>query len=237
MHTLSLILDPTSPVSHKGRKSSTSSILSTSPCEVDRCPKKGDEDYINCPENAFILFRRKCVEDRDAAAASNDGKKQRQADLSEAISQQWEALSGEERKHWEDSAKGKKEHEFEDRCGEEPNSTTWFVILPPATLRPFETPRSLCFCMYASPILRAYPASQYLHRRRLLTERNPTLRSPYKDRDGIVIYRDTSPIYEIALPPLTSPRIYLHCTPHLGCFFHNLYHTHSLGSAVNIHSS
>ncbi|KAK1218898.1 slightly ste11-like protein [Marasmius sp. AFHP31] len=157
--------DSTSPVSHKRRKSSTSSILSTSPSDVDRRPKKGDEDYIKRPENAFILFRRKCVEERDAAAASNGGKKQRQADLSKAISQQWKALSGEERKHWEDLAKEKKkEHEqlhpnyvyrpqrvrdkdgkarnkkrskkSEDQCGEEPNSTISFVIPPPTTSRP-----------------------------------------------------------------------------------------------------
>ncbi|KAF9052016.1 hypothetical protein BJ165DRAFT_1331675, partial [Panaeolus papilionaceus] len=44
----------------KRRKSSCSSDL------VERRPKKGDEDYIKRPENAFILFRRKCCEDRQA---------------------------------------------------------------------------------------------------------------------------------------------------------------------------
>ncbi|KAJ7044438.1 hypothetical protein C8F04DRAFT_1228713 [Mycena alexandri] len=93
-------------------------------------PKKGDEDYVKRPDNAFILFRRKCCSDRasvfapssmvsgpsstDAAslAANAPGKKQRQADLSKAISQQWKALSPEDRLHWENLAKEKKrEHE------------------------------------------------------------------------------------------------------------------------------
>ncbi|EGO04065.1 hypothetical protein SERLA73DRAFT_84266 [Serpula lacrymans var. lacrymans S7.3] len=106
--------NPTSPAStHKRRKSSICS-------DVERRPKKGDEDYIKRPENAFILFRRKCCEDRqlaqeEAAAISPvDGptKKQRQADLSKTISQQWKALSPEERLYWEELAKEKKkEHE------------------------------------------------------------------------------------------------------------------------------
>ncbi|KAJ7730612.1 hypothetical protein DFH07DRAFT_756234 [Mycena maculata] len=98
----------------------------------ERRPKKGDEDYVKRPENAFILFRRKCCEDRAlglttsvsapssvaSAPSSADspslapGKKQRQADLSKTISQQWKALSPEERSHWEALAKEKKrEHE------------------------------------------------------------------------------------------------------------------------------
>lgn len=97
------------PSSHKRRKSSTCS-------DIDRRPKKGDEDYIKRPENAFILFRRKCCEDRqqEEASAPADGptKKQRQADLSKTISQQWKALSPEERLYWEELAKAKKkEHE------------------------------------------------------------------------------------------------------------------------------
>ncbi|KAF9256000.1 hypothetical protein L218DRAFT_966773 [Marasmius fiardii PR-910] len=102
--------DSASPVSHKRRKSGSSITLT--PSDVERRPKKGDEDYIKRPENAFILFRRKCVEEREAAAAAGGDKKQRQADLSKAISQQWKALSAEERKHWEQLAKEKKkEHE------------------------------------------------------------------------------------------------------------------------------
>ena len=96
---------------HKPRKSSCSDL-------VERRPKKGDEDYVKRPENAFILFRRKCCEDRqqaeDSAAAVADGptKKQRQADLSKTISQQWKSLSAEERQFWEQMAKDKKkEHE------------------------------------------------------------------------------------------------------------------------------
>lgn len=117
-------LRPTSPITpskslaspvrapgiHRRRKSASS--------DVERRPKKGDEDYIKRPENAFILFRRKCCEDRLAAqqdSGSNlDGptKKQRQADLSKTISQQWKALSPEDKQHWEDLAKEKKrEHE------------------------------------------------------------------------------------------------------------------------------
>jgi hypothetical protein len=88
----------------------------------ERRPKKGDEDYIKRPENAFILFRRKCCEDRNLALGAGDPgegdgsapptKKQRQADLSKTISQQWKSLSADERQHWEDLAKEKKkEHE------------------------------------------------------------------------------------------------------------------------------
>ncbi|KAF8069241.1 hypothetical protein FPV67DRAFT_1491604 [Lyophyllum atratum] len=99
-----------SPSSHKRRKSSCSSDI------VERRPKKGDEDYIKRPENAFILFRRKCCEDRQAAqeeaAADGPTKKQRQADLSKTISQQWKGLGAEERQYWEQLAKEKKkEHE------------------------------------------------------------------------------------------------------------------------------
>jgi hypothetical protein len=92
---------------HKRRKSSTSS-------DIERRPKKGDEDYIKRPENAFILFRRKCCEDRQQEEGIADGptKKQRQADLSKTISQQWKGLSIEERQYWEQLAKEKKkEHE------------------------------------------------------------------------------------------------------------------------------
>ncbi|EJF58387.1 high mobility group box domain-containing protein, partial [Dichomitus squalens] len=69
------------------------------------------------PENAFILFRRKKCEERQAAQEDDDGasgpvKKQRQADLSKTISQQWKSLPPEERQYWEDLAKEKKkEHE------------------------------------------------------------------------------------------------------------------------------
>ncbi|KAJ7613238.1 hypothetical protein FB45DRAFT_274420 [Roridomyces roridus] len=100
----------------------------------ERRPKKGDDDYVKRPENAFILFRRKCCEDRalgisttsasapsslaagpssaDSPALASNGKKQRQADLSKTISQQWKALSVEQRSHWEQLAKEKKkEHE------------------------------------------------------------------------------------------------------------------------------
>ncbi|KAG1729551.1 hypothetical protein EDB19DRAFT_1743104 [Suillus lakei] len=104
---------PASPSSHKRRKSSICS-------DIERRPRKGDEDYIKRPENAFILFRRKCCEDRQqaqeeavsAAYADAPTKKQRQADLSKTISQQWKALSAEERLYWEEQAKEKKkEHE------------------------------------------------------------------------------------------------------------------------------
>jgi hypothetical protein len=109
--TTSLSTFPASPSSsHKRRKSSICS-------DIERRPKKGDEDYIKRPENAFILFRRKCCEDRqtaqeEAAALDGPAKKQRQADLSKTISQQWKALPPEERLYWEELAKDKKkEHE------------------------------------------------------------------------------------------------------------------------------
>lgn len=99
-----------SQASHRRRRSTVS--------DNERRPKRGDEDYIKRPENAFILFRRKCCEDRNAALEEGeDGapmpvKKQRQADLSKAISQQWKSLPAEERQYWEDLAKEKKkEHE------------------------------------------------------------------------------------------------------------------------------
>lgn len=106
---------PATPSSHRRRRSTVSDIN-------ERRPKKGDEDYVKRPENAFILFRRKCCEDRNLALGAGDAgegdgsapptKKQRQADLSKTISQQWKGLSAEERQHWEDLAKEKKkEHE------------------------------------------------------------------------------------------------------------------------------
>jgi hypothetical protein len=105
---LSIESTPPSAPTQKRRKSSCST-------DVERRPKKGDEDYVKRPENAFILFRRKCCEDRQQAqaeAVDGLGKKQRQADLSKTISQQWKGLSAEERQYWEDLAKEKKkEHE------------------------------------------------------------------------------------------------------------------------------
>ena len=76
--------------------------------------KKGDEVYIKRPDNAFILFRRKCLEDRQQqdGIADTPIEKQRHADLSKTISWQWKSLSAEERQHWEQLAKEKKnEHE------------------------------------------------------------------------------------------------------------------------------
>ena len=104
----------TPPGSHRRRRSTVSDIS-------ERRPKKGDEDYIKRPENAFILFRRKCCEDRNLAQGAGDAgdgdgpsptKKQRQADLSKTISQQWKCLSSEERQYWEDLAKEKKVRTF-----------------------------------------------------------------------------------------------------------------------------
>ncbi|KAK0490152.1 hypothetical protein EDD18DRAFT_1109703 [Armillaria luteobubalina] len=90
------------------RTLSPATTATTSPSPSSRRPKKGDEDYIKRPENAFILFRRKCCEDRQDPTA----KKQRQADLSKTISQQWKGLAPEERQYWEQLAKEKKkEHE------------------------------------------------------------------------------------------------------------------------------
>ncbi|KAK7449342.1 slightly ste11-like protein, partial [Stygiomarasmius scandens] len=106
------------PSTPKRRKSSTGPS-GTSP-DAERRPRKGDQDYIKRPENAFILFRRSRCESRqlDTDSASDNTspsaatKKQRQADLSKTISQQWKSLSPEERQHWERLAKQKKkEHE------------------------------------------------------------------------------------------------------------------------------
>ncbi|TFK78843.1 hypothetical protein K466DRAFT_506638 [Polyporus arcularius HHB13444] len=113
--SISVLSSPTAPPSsqassHRRRRSTASDI-------VERRPKKGDDDYIKRPENAFILFRRRKCEERQAAQDEDDGssgpvKKQRQADLSKTISQQWKGLAPEERQYWEDLAKEKKkEHE------------------------------------------------------------------------------------------------------------------------------
>ncbi|KAI0765896.1 hypothetical protein BD413DRAFT_673123 [Trametes elegans] len=99
-----------SQASHRRRRSTASDI-------GERRPKKGDDDYIKRPENAFILFRRqRCTERQTAreeeASVSGPVKKQRQADLSKTISQQWKSLSAEDRQYWENLAKEKKkEHE------------------------------------------------------------------------------------------------------------------------------
>lgn len=81
--------------------------------DVERRPNKGDGDYIKRPENAFILFRRKCCEDLQQEDASDSlVKKQRQASLSKTISQRWNSLSPEERQYWEQLAREKKkDHE------------------------------------------------------------------------------------------------------------------------------
>ena len=121
--SLSADAPTTPPGSHRRRRSTVSDIS-------ERRPKKGDEDYIKRPENAFILFRRKCCEDRNLApgagdAADTDGsaptKKQRQADLSKTISQQWKCLSPEERQYWEDLAKEKKVCTFRPSSGPFPS--------------------------------------------------------------------------------------------------------------------
>ncbi|TFK82883.1 hypothetical protein K466DRAFT_440509, partial [Polyporus arcularius HHB13444] len=66
------------------------------------------------PENAFILFGRKKGEERRLPAQNDGGssgsvKKLRQGVLSKTISQLWKNLTAEERQHWEDVAKGKKQ--------------------------------------------------------------------------------------------------------------------------------
>ncbi|KAF7342182.1 Repressor ROX1 [Mycena venus] len=107
--TLSPVSAPSSPSAPVRRKSTSSAVGAE-----ERRPKKGDDDYVKRPENAFILFRRKCCEDRALSLSSSapSSMKQRQADLSKTISQQWKALSPEERAKWEALAKEKKrEHE------------------------------------------------------------------------------------------------------------------------------
>jgi len=106
---------PTTPSgSHRRRRSTVSDIN-------ERQPKKGDEDFIKRPENAFIFFRRECCEDRNLAQGAGDAgdgdgsaptKKLHQADLSKTISQQWKCLSSEERQYWVVLAKEKKVHTF-----------------------------------------------------------------------------------------------------------------------------
>ncbi|KAJ3760013.1 hypothetical protein EV360DRAFT_81595 [Lentinula raphanica] len=87
--------------------SSSSSGLKSATFDAGRKPKKGDDGYIKRPENAFILFRRKCCEDEEASSQGVT-KRKRQADLSKLISQQWKALTTEERRYWEDRAEERK---------------------------------------------------------------------------------------------------------------------------------
>ncbi|KAF7366302.1 Repressor ROX1 [Mycena sanguinolenta] len=122
------LLAPTSPARKNSKSKST-------PATEERRPKKGEDDYVKRPENAFILFRRQyCKPGSDASSSSSSpffsdadsgvkleessggkggkGKKQRQADLSKTISAQWKALPPEERAKWEELAREKKrEHE------------------------------------------------------------------------------------------------------------------------------
>jgi hypothetical protein len=113
-----LTLQPPAP---KRRRSSTSAAQDP---DVPR-PKRGDPGYIKRPENAFILFRRDCVDKRmremeeaeaaflaSGASSTPKPKRTRQADLSKMISQQWRELTSAEKAHWEGLAKDKKkEHE------------------------------------------------------------------------------------------------------------------------------
>ena len=81
--TSSLLSTPSTATSlqasHRRRRSTVS--------DNERRPKRGDEDYIKRPENSFILFRRKCCEDRQQALEDGEEgavapvKKQRQDDL------------------------------------------------------------------------------------------------------------------------------------------------------------
>ncbi|KAJ3928838.1 MAG: hypothetical protein NXY57DRAFT_924205 [Lentinula lateritia] len=113
------ITSPAPPLSQTLSNSSISSVSNSSvsagckstTLDAERRPRKGDDDYIKRPENSFILFRSQRAEGCQQAEeeASRHGcKKQRQADLSKTISQQWKALSAEERRYWEDMAKEKK---------------------------------------------------------------------------------------------------------------------------------
>ncbi|KAE9408438.1 hypothetical protein BT96DRAFT_970731 [Gymnopus androsaceus JB14] len=69
--------------------------------EVERRPKKGDENYIKRPENAFILFRRKCCE--------SVRRRRKNPQLTPAV----EIVdAAKKRKYWDELAKEKKkEHE------------------------------------------------------------------------------------------------------------------------------
>ncbi|KDQ51383.1 hypothetical protein JAAARDRAFT_91110, partial [Jaapia argillacea MUCL 33604] len=94
-------VESSSSFGHKRRGSSQSTCSDISVASNEpRRPKKGDGDYIKRPENAFILFRRKCCEERkellqqEEESAGADGipnKRQRQADLSKTISLQWKS--------------------------------------------------------------------------------------------------------------------------------------------------
>ncbi|KAJ7467450.1 hypothetical protein B0H11DRAFT_2284397 [Mycena galericulata] len=78
--------------------------------------KQSDDAHVKRPENAFILFRRKCLED-SLSSGSNPGSHSEDVKAAKedktSVSQQWKALSMEERAYWEALAKEKKrEHEI-----------------------------------------------------------------------------------------------------------------------------
>lgn len=70
--------------------------------------KKADDGHIKRPENAFILFRRDMCHKINAAKAEG-AKPNREADLSKTISEQWRALSEDEKMKWKSLAEQKKQ--------------------------------------------------------------------------------------------------------------------------------
>ncbi|KAJ7226956.1 hypothetical protein GGX14DRAFT_693062 [Mycena pura] len=69
----------------------------------ERRPRRGDDDYVPRPPNAFILYRSERCKKMDPS-----GKKKRQVVLNGIISQEWRELSEEDRAVWEGRAKVKK---------------------------------------------------------------------------------------------------------------------------------
>ncbi|KAJ7220274.1 hypothetical protein GGX14DRAFT_355339 [Mycena pura] len=72
------------------------------PASFEERSRKGDDDYVKRPPNAFILYR-----SWKSKVLTGDGKKYRQVDLNKTIAAQWKALSPEERACWVDLAKTK----------------------------------------------------------------------------------------------------------------------------------
>ncbi|KAJ7264458.1 hypothetical protein B0H12DRAFT_975514, partial [Mycena haematopus] len=65
------------------------------------------------PENAFILFRHQCAKEHaDSSLGPNTNNAEttarRQPDLSKTVSQEWKAISPEDRANWEALAREKK---------------------------------------------------------------------------------------------------------------------------------
>jgi hypothetical protein len=96
-------------------------------CNIKHLPRKGDNDYIQRPENSFMLFRRKYLMDYQAKHKIVPG--QASTGISKTIDKEWKSLSAEDRQYWDNLAREKKkEHE---------------AMYPNYVYRPHRTPKRI----------------------------------------------------------------------------------------------